>query len=150
MSELKAWQGNRNRKLAIEGVIMVWHPGQAYGQDLRDRVLNAQGSIREVALRFGVSESYVARARSRRRRLGEDTPGAQCNHVPAKLSGLEQALAARVAAVNDQTLKQLGQWLQAEHNLQVGVTTLWRTLARLGLSLKKRHSMPRSRHARMS
>jgi hypothetical protein len=33
----------------------------------------------------------------------------QCNHVPAKLSGLEQVLAAQVAAVNDQTLKQLGQ-----------------------------------------
>ena len=24
---------------------MVWHIGQAYGQDLRDRVLNAKGSI---------------------------------------------------------------------------------------------------------
>lgn len=129
---------------------MVWHPGQAYGQDLRERVLNATGSIREVALRFGVSESYVARARSRRRRLGEDGPGVQCNHVPAKLSGLEQVLAAQVAAVNDQTLKQLGQWLQAEHGIQVGVTTLWRTLARLGLSLKKRHSMPQSRRARTS
>ena len=53
--------------LATEGAIMVGHPGQAYGQDLRDRVLNAKGSIREVALRFGVSESYVDRARSRRR-----------------------------------------------------------------------------------
>jgi transposase len=39
--------------------------------------------------------------------------------------------------VNDQTLKQLAQWLQAEHGMQVGVTTLWRTLARLKLSLKK-------------
>jgi transposase len=73
----------------------------------------------------------------------------QCNHVPAKLSGLEQALAARVAAVNDQALKQLGQWRQAEYGMQVGVTTLWRTLARLGLSLKKRHSMPPSKPARM-
>jgi len=116
---------------------MIWHPGQAYGQDLRDHVLCAKGSIREVALRFSVSESYVARARSRRRRLGEDTPGVQCNHVPAKLSGMEPLLAARVAAVNDQTLKQLVQWLQTEHGMQVGVTTLWRTLARLGLSLKK-------------
>ena len=68
--------------------MMIRHPGKAYGQDLRDRVLSATGSIREVALRFSVSESYVARARSRRRRLGEDTPGVQCNHVPAKLSGL--------------------------------------------------------------
>jgi transposase len=74
----------------------------------------------------------------------------QCNHVPTKLSGLEQVLAAQVAAVNDQTLKQLGQWLQAEHGIRVGVTTLWRTLARLGLILKKRHSMPQSRRARTS
>jgi predicted transcriptional regulator len=56
----------------------------------------------------------------------------QCNHVPAELSGLEQGLAAQVAALNDQTLKQLGRWLQAEHGIQVGVTTLWRTRARLG------------------
>jgi transposase len=129
---------------------MVWHPGQAYGQDLRDRVLSAKGSIREVASPFSVSRSYVARARSRRRWLGEDTPGVQCNHVPAKLSGLEPILAARVAAVNDQTLRQLRQWLQSDHGMQVGVTTLWRTLTRLGLSLKKSHSMPPSRPARMS
>ena len=68
---------------------MVWHKGQAYVQDLRVRVLNAKGSIREVAGRFDVSKSYVARARSRRRRHGEDTPGMQCNHVQLTLSDLE-------------------------------------------------------------
>jgi len=120
---------------------MVWHLGQAYGQDLRDRVLNAPGSIREVAARFGVSQSYVARARSRRRRHGEDTPGQQCNHVPSKLSGLEQALADQVATVKDLTLQQLCAWLHAEHGVQVGITTVWKTVARLGLSLKKSHSM---------
>lgn len=127
---------------------MAWHQGQAYGQDLRDRVLSASGSIAEVAARFRVSKSYVARARSRRRRLGDDTPGAQHNHVPLKLSGLEAVLAARVQAINDQTLEQLCQWLHAEHGVQVGVTTMWKTLARLGLSLKKRHSMPQSRNVR--
>lgn len=127
---------------------MAWHPGQAYGQDLRDRVLSASGSIAEVATRFQVSKSYVARARSRRRRLGEDTAGVQHNHVPLKLSGLEDVLAAHVQAINDQTLEQLCQWLQAEHGVQVSVTTLWKTLARLGLSLKKRHSMPPSSSAR--
>jgi transposase len=74
----------------------------------------------------------------------------QCNHVPAKLNGLELILVARVAAVNDQTLKQLAQWLQVEHGMQVCVTTLWRTLTRLGLSLKKSRSMPPSRPVRMS
>ena len=127
---------------------MAWHKGQAYGQDLRDRVLSASGSIAEVATRFRVSKSYVARVRSRRSRLGDDTPGAQHNHVPLKLSGLEDVLAARVQAINDQTLEQLRQWLQAEHGVQVSVTTMWKTLARLGLSLKKRHSMQQSRNAR--
>jgi transposase len=127
---------------------MVWHLGQAYGQDLRDRVLSAPGSIREVAARFGVSQSYVARARSRRRRHGQDSPGMQCNHVPSKLSGLEQALADQVASVNDLTLQQLCAWLHAEHGIQVGITTMWKTVARLGLSLKKNRSMRPSKRAR--
>lgn len=127
---------------------MTWHQGQAYGQDLPDRVLSASGSIAEVAARFQVSTSYVARARTRRRRLGDDSPGAQRNHVPLKLSGLEQALTARVQAINDQTLDQLRQWLHAEHGVQVSVPTLWKTLARLGLSLKKRRSTPPSRNVR--
>ena len=127
---------------------MAWHLGQAYGQDLRDRVLRAEGSIREVAVRFGVSHSYVARARSRRRRLGEDTPGVQCSHMPLKLTGLEQALIDRVDAVNDLTLKQLCAWLQTEYGVRVGISTLWKTLARLGISLKKRRSMPASKRVR--
>jgi transposase len=116
---------------------MVWHIGQAYGQDLRDRVLNAQGSIREVAARFGVSKSYVARARSRRRWHGQDRAGVQCNHVPPKLSGLEQALTDQVAAVNDLTLQQLCAWLYVVHGIRVGISTVCKTLAGLGLSLKK-------------
>lgn len=32
---------------------MAWHQGQAYGQDLRDRILNASGSIAQVANRSG-------------------------------------------------------------------------------------------------
>src|SRR4051794_13221288 len=106
---------------------MAWHQGRAYGQDLRDRVLSAQGSIREVATRFDVSKSYVARARSRRRRLAEDTPGMQCNHVSAKLSGLEQALAGRVAAANDLTLRQLCEWVHIEHGILVGISTMWKS-----------------------
>jgi transposase len=96
-----------------------------------------------------VSKSYVARARSRRRRYGEEAPGMQCNHVPLKLSGLEQALSNQVAAVNDWTLQQLCDWVQTEHGIRVGVSTMWKTLARLGLSLKKSHSMPASKRAQM-
>jgi transposase len=117
--------------------LTVWHHGQAYGQDLRDRVLNAPGSMREVAARFGVSQSYVAWARFRWRRHGAETPGRQCNQVPSKLSGLEPALADQAASVNDLTLQQLCAWLHAEHGIQVGITAMGKASARLGLSLKK-------------
>ena len=128
---------------------MAGQRGQAYGQDLRDRVLAAGGSIREVAERFAVSDSYVARARSKRRRLGQDCAGVQCGHVPRRLVGGEPALQAQVAAEPDQTLAQLCSWVQREHGVRVGITTMWKTLGQLGLSFKKRPSTPASRTAQM-
>lgn len=127
---------------------MNWRSGQAYGQDLRDRVLSADGSISQVARRFNVSESYVSRARSRRRHLGQDAPGVQCNHMPLKLSGLEQALCAQVQAAPEQTLAQLCDWARTVHGVQVSVTAMWKTLGRLGLTLKKRPLPQPNRHVR--
>jgi transposase len=54
----------------------------------------------------------------------------------------------KVSAVNDLTLKQLCAWLEAEHGMRVGISTLWKTLARLGVSLKKRRSVHPSKRAR--
>ena len=124
---------------------MAWHRGQAYAQDLRDRVLSAEGTIDAVARRFAVSASYVARARSRQRRLGQSCAGAQCNHVPLRLAGLQSQLLTQVQAASDQTLAQLCAWAQREHGVRVGVTTMWKTLGRLGLSFKKRPCMPVSK-----
>lgn len=114
---------------------MAWHSGQAYGQDLRDRVLAAEGSIREVAKRFAVSDSYVARVRGKRRRLGEVSAGVQCNHVPRRLAGLELSLAAQVEVGPDQTLAQLCEWVQQEHGVRVGITTMWQDAWAAGLEL---------------
>jgi len=58
---------------------MSWRRGKAYGQDLRDRVLAATGRLREVAERFGLSQAYVSRVRSRHERLGQASAGAQHN-----------------------------------------------------------------------
>jgi len=42
---------------------MAWRRGQAYGQDLRDRVLACPDmTLVEVATRFGVSPSYCRRS----------------------------------------------------------------------------------------
>ena len=124
---------------------MAWQRGRAYAQDLRDRVLAAPGRLREVAERFGVSPSYVSRARTRRSRLGQVSPGSQCNHVPLRLAQLKDSLLAQVALAPEQTLLQLCQWVKSEHGMLVGPTTMGKTLARLGLTRKKRPSLPASR-----
>ena len=122
--------------------MMSWRRGKAYAQDLRDRVLAAPGRLREVAERFGVSQAYVSRVRSRHGRLGQTSAGAQHNQVPLRLAGLNGPLLAQVALAPEQTLAQLCQWVRAEHGIHVGLTTMGKTLARLGLTRKKRRSMP--------
>lgn len=126
---------------------MGFHRGRAYAQDLRERVLQSSGTQCEVARRFAVSQAYVGKVRARRRHLGQDTPGPQRNHVPMKLAGHEQALIAQVQAHSDQTLKALCEWAQRERGIRIGISAMWKTLARLGLTLKKRHSTPASRSA---
>ncbi|GAC1667125.1 MAG: hypothetical protein PVS2B1_25390 [Candidatus Dormibacteraceae bacterium] len=125
---------------------MSWRQGQAYSQDLRDRVLEAQGSVNGIARRFGVSASYVSRARTRLAGQGQRTAGQQCNHVPPRLGALEGELMAQVAAAPDQTTWQLRQWAAAR-GVAVSHAALWKTLSRLGLTLKKRRSTPRSSSA---
>jgi hypothetical protein len=57
---------------------MSWRRGQTYSQDLRDRVLGANTlSARQAAERFGVSVSYVVKARQRLARIGLATPPPQ-------------------------------------------------------------------------
>jgi transposase len=128
---------------------MSWRKGQAYGQDLRDRVLAAPGLLGQVAERFGVSQSYISRARWRLSRLGQPSAGAQCNHVPLRLAALKEPLLAQVALAPEQTLVQLCQWVKAAHGVQVGPTAMGKTLAGFGLTLKKRRCMPASKSAPM-
>ena len=117
---------------------MRWRRGQAYGQDLRDRVLAAVGEpIRVVAARFGVSASYVSKARSRLRKTGETTPGPQCNQVPPRLAPLYEGLRTRVAEQSDATIAELRAWAAGEHGIVVSHPVMWKTLVRLGLTLKK-------------
>ena len=76
---------------------MSWRRGKAYAQDLRDRVLAAKGRLREVAERFGVSQAYVSRVRSRHERLGQSSAETQHNHVPLRLAGLKEPHMEKVA-----------------------------------------------------
>ena len=129
---------------------MEWRRGQAYGQDLRDRVLACGGmKLREVATRFGVSPSYVSKVRARLRELGDASPGLQRGHVPLRLAPFTEAVRARLKAVPDAKLDDLRCWLQDTHGVSVSYSVMWKVVDRLGFTLKKSTSAPPSRIARM-
>ena len=88
---------------------MSWRKGQAYGQDLRDRVLAAPCVRREVTERFGVSQAYACRTRARYNKFGQTSLGAQCNHMQLRLAALEGVLREHVAKAATQTLRELCQ-----------------------------------------
>lgn len=65
------------------------------------------------------------------------TPGAQRSHTPPKLVGHEDAIIARVALQPDMTLDELRSWILTELGISVCINTVWKTLRRLDLTLKK-------------
>ena len=125
---------------------MAWRRGQAYGQDLRDRVLACSGlTLVQIATRFGVSPSYVSKVRARLRNLGDAAPGPQQNHVPARLAPLTGAIRARIDAEPDIKLRELRAWLESTHGVRVSHPVIWKTVDRLGLTLKKTSARRRAR-----
>ena len=112
--------------------------GQAYSQDLRDRVLAAPGSAAVVGAHFGVSRSYVIKARQRRDRQGDLCAGAQRSHTPAKLAGHDAALCAHVQDAPDATLAELVEWAGTELGISLSIKAMWKRLKVLNLTLKKR------------
>lgn len=117
---------------------MAWRRGQAYGPDLRERVLACPDlTLRQVAARFGVSPSYVSKVRARLRDLGDPAPGRQRNHVVPRLEPLVDALRAHLAALPDAKLREVRAWLAQQHKVRVSHAVLWAAVARLGLTHKK-------------
>ena len=130
---------------------MAWRRGQTYSQDLRDRVLAANDlSARQAAARFGVSASYVIKVRQRRERIGSVAPRPQKPCQARKLVHLHGALQERVAQVPDATLAEHREWLAEVHGVVAGLTTIWKTLRQLKLTLKKSRSGRPSRPGPMS
>jgi transposase len=122
--------------------------GQEYGQDLRDRVLDAQGPIRAVAERLSVSASYVSKAGSRLRLTGQRTTKPRGGQRKAILGGREELLQERLEAVKDATLEELRSWLLEAHSIKISMGALWNTLERMGLRFKKKRARGGARAAR--
>jgi transposase len=119
----------------------MWRRGQAYSQDLRDRVLAADGeSARDVADRLEVSASYVVKARQRRDRDGRLTAGRQRCGSRRKLADHDAAIEEHVREHADATLEERRLWLRQVHGVSVSIGTMWNTLRRLAVTRKKRPS----------
>lgn len=110
-----------------------------YSMDLRQRVLADcdRGLTTEaVAQKYTVSPAWVRRLKQRRRETGETAPRPQ-RHGPQpswQSQGYAPALRQAFADVPDATLREVKERL----GLTVALSTLWRAVASLGLSLKKK------------
>jgi transposase len=117
-------------------------PGAAvkpYSSDLRQRVLadcDAGMPTGDVAAKFSVSPSWVRRLLQRRRASGETAPRPQ-RHGPQPswvALGYAEALRQAIAETPDATLAEI----RTRLGLAVALSTLWRAVAALGISFKKR------------
>jgi transposase len=115
--------------------------------DLRERVMAAldEGeSSLEVASRLGVHDSWVRKLKRRRERTGSISPSPHGGGRERKLAGAgEQLLLATLEEKNDATLEELRQQLAAG-GTHVSLTSVWRALARLGITLKKNSARQRT------
>ena len=109
----------------------------AYSLDLRTRVVSACDSgmpVAAVAVRFEVSLAWVYRVLQRRRETGSIAPRTQTKFRRRSLStGEEVRLVALITARPDATLAELQHALPT----RAALSTLWRTIDRLGLTVKK-------------
>ena len=120
---------------------MLWHRGKPYSQDLRERVFAAADDgepVGRIAELLRVSVSYVSKVLSRRRRTGQTTARAQRCHVPPRLADLHGAIQTQVTTRPDATIAELRAWLSKTHQVSASTGLMWKTLAALDLTFKKK------------
>ena len=109
----------------------------AYSMDLRERVMtdsDAGRSSKELAERYHVSRAWVDALKQRRRETGACAPLKQKKFRGRVLAVTDlDRLAAFVAARPDATLAEIRDALQ----MPAGLTTIWRALNQLDLTVKK-------------
>ena len=129
---------------------------KTYSNDLRRKLLEAhdrgEGSLRELAERFGVSSPYAWKISAQRTRTGQVERVEQRHGPESKVTGVvEQQLRTWVRQQPDLTLAEIRERLWETARLPVSVARVWQVLRRLQLPLKKSHSTPRNRiHRRIS
>ena len=107
-----------------------------YSMDLRKRVVRAWDAgmdAESVAAKYEVSRAWVHRLVQRRRETGSVAPRKQTKFRGRVLAGQEAHLAALITAQPDATLVELREALRTS----AALSTLWREIDRLQLTVKK-------------
>ena len=110
---------------------------RAYGQDLRDRVIDAGTSARQAAERFGVGVA-TAIVWARRAREGERSARKQGQPRRSKLNPHRAFLLGVIAAEPDIAIAEMQERLKTEAGVTASLGTIWTFLDRAGLTFKKR------------
>lgn len=121
---------------------------QAYPDSLRCALLLAfeagEGTLEELAEDFRVSYGYAKKIRRQQLRSGEmERPVREYPPQSRLNEERRKKLLGWVGEQPDLTLMELQERLQAEYDLHLSLSAIWRTLKRLGLRLKK-NSIPRN------
>ena len=122
---------------------------KAYSMDLRQRILedcDAGMEVRQVAVKYRVSESWIRRLKQRRRENGEVAPRRAGSRREPKWLPHAERLQQLVQSTPDATLDELRQAL----GIDCSIHTVARALRALQLTFKKKSYTPRSKSGRTS
>jgi len=123
---------------------------RGYSLDLRQRIADAyrsdEGSVRELAKRFKVAPNTVENYLRLERETGSVAPRPHGGGPKPKLDdeGVQQ-VRTLLEEKNDRTLDELTEQLAVRQKVQVSRSTVWRAVARVGMTRKKRRYVPASR-----
>jgi transposase len=126
---------------------------KAYSNDLRRKLLEAydrgEGSLRELAERFGVSSPYAWKISAQRKRSGQVERVEQRHGPESKVTEVvEQQVRSWIRHQPDLTLVEIQERLWETARVPLSVARVWQVLRRMKLRLKKSHSMPRNKTPR--
>lgn len=113
-------------------------------QDLRERVTRAyerkEGSFQALGVRFDIGEATVNRWVTQKRKSGGLEPKPRGGSKPKLSAAQRETLHAWVLEECDATLAMLVERAHKEFGVQVSISSMSRTLIKLGLTLKKSRS----------
>lgn len=115
-----------------------------YSMDLRTRVMrdwDAGMKAEAIADKYQVSRAWVHRLQQRRRETGSIAPKAQTRWRPPILTDQMSELQRLIDEQPDRTLAELRSALHTS----AGLTTVWRAIARLAITIKKNGPRVRTR-----